>query len=139
MHTQEILHYCIANSVEDVNVRDKAGYTSLHDSCVPGHLNVAMFLLNHGADVNAQANDGTRPINDAVENNHTDLVRLLLSHGADPFLPKATGQTCIQQALDQSSEMKSLIFGYLEDMKVERCNLADEFMDSLFSDEQQRT
>eukprot|EP00057_Strongylocentrotus_purpuratus_P002360 XP_003724374.1 PREDICTED: uncharacterized protein LOC100889064 [Strongylocentrotus purpuratus] len=134
----EILHYCIANSLEDVNVRDKAGYTSLHDSCVPGHLNVAMFLLNHGADVNAQANDGTRPINDAVENNHTDLVRLLLSHGADPFLPKATGQTCIQQALDQSSEMKSLIFGYLEDMKVERCNLEDEFMDSLLSVEQQR-
>ncbi|XP_054770715.2 uncharacterized protein LOC129278600 [Lytechinus pictus] len=119
----EILRYCIDNGLEDVNVHDHAGYTSLHDSCVPGHLNVARFLINHGADVNAEAYDGTRPINDAVENNHVELVRLLLAHGADPFHPKPNGRTCIELALDQSSEMKSLIFGYLEDMKVERRDL----------------
>ncbi|XP_041483153.1 uncharacterized protein LOC121429954 [Lytechinus variegatus] len=121
----EILRYCIDNGLEDVNVHDHAGYTSLHDSCVPGHLNVARFLINHGADVNAEAYDGTRPINDAVENNHVELVRLLLAHGADPFYPKPNGRTCIELALDQSSEMKSLIFGYLEDMKVERRDLED--------------
>ena len=44
----------------DINAKDNAGYTPLHECCVNGRLQVAEHLLRHGADVNASAADGTR-------------------------------------------------------------------------------
>ena len=44
----------------DVNVRDNAGYTPLHESCVSGNLAIAKALIARGADPNVKALDGTR-------------------------------------------------------------------------------
>ena len=52
--------YCIDYQVCDINAKDNAGYTPLHECCVNGRLQVAEHLLRHGADVNASAADGTR-------------------------------------------------------------------------------
>ena len=57
---QDLAERCIAAGLFDVNVRDHAGYTALHESCATGRFRVASALLEHGADVNVAAVDGTR-------------------------------------------------------------------------------
>lgn len=44
----------------DVNVRDNAGYTPLHESCVSGNMKIARMLLSYGAMVNCASQDGIR-------------------------------------------------------------------------------
>lgn len=44
---------------EDVNVRDRAGYTALHYAARNGHLDVCKYLLANGSDVNAVTKAGS--------------------------------------------------------------------------------
>ncbi|XP_038050094.1 uncharacterized protein LOC119723487 isoform X2 [Patiria miniata] len=110
----DVAIYCIDYDVVDINAKDNAGYTPLHECCVHGRLRVALYLLQHGADVNASASDGTRPIHDAVDNNWLALVRLLLTYGADPLISTYSGRTTIKLARTQA--MKTFIIGYLSDI-----------------------
>ena len=89
---QDTVVYCLETHYVDVNVRDNAGYTPLHEACVKGQLHIARVLLAHGADVNAFALDGTRPLHDAVENDAGEMARLLLSAGADPLMANYSGK-----------------------------------------------
>ena len=57
---QDLAERCLEAGLVDVNVRDHAGYTALHESCAAGHFRVALSLIQHGAEVNAAAVDGTR-------------------------------------------------------------------------------
>jgi len=41
----------------DVNARDRGGHTSLHWACWYGRVEIARFLLDHGADPNARETD----------------------------------------------------------------------------------
>ncbi|XP_071798387.1 uncharacterized protein [Asterias amurensis] len=110
----DVAVYCIDYDVIDINAKDNAGYTPLHECCVHGRLSVARYLLEHGADVNASASDGTRPIHDAVDNNWLELVRMLLAYGADPLIATYSGRTTIKLA--RTKAMKTFIIGYLRDV-----------------------
>ncbi len=110
----DVAIYCIDYDVVDINAKDNAGYTPLHECCVHGRLSVARYLLEHGADVNASASDGTRPIHDAVDNNWLELVRMLLAYGADPLIATYSGRTTIKLA--RTKAMKTFIIGYLRDV-----------------------
>lgn len=52
--------YCLEKDVREVNRRDNAGYTALHEACARGWTHIVQVLLKHGADVNCSAQDGTR-------------------------------------------------------------------------------
>lgn len=52
--------YCLEKDVREVNRRDNAGYTALHEACAHGWAAIVQLLLEHGADVNCSAQDGTR-------------------------------------------------------------------------------
>lgn len=50
----------LEKDVREVNRRDNAGYTALHEACARGWTHIVQVLLKHGADVNCSAQDGTR-------------------------------------------------------------------------------
>ncbi|KAI4880163.1 hypothetical protein NFI96_031181 [Prochilodus magdalenae] len=112
---QEVVLYCLEKDVREVNRRDNAGYTALHEACARGWTHIVQVLLKHGADVNCSAQDGTRPIHDAVAADNLAAVWMLLNHGADPTLATYSGQTAVKLA--QSPSMKTFLKEYFTDLE----------------------
>ncbi|XP_069469066.1 BCL-6 corepressor-like protein 1 isoform X2 [Ambystoma mexicanum] len=111
----EVVMYCLQRDLGDVNRRDNAGYTALHEACSRGWIDIMQTLLDHGANVNCSAQDGTRPIHDAAVNDSLEAVWLLLSYGADPTLATYSGQTAMKLA--NSDTMKQYLCDYLSDLR----------------------
>ncbi|XP_053486508.1 BCL-6 corepressor-like protein 1 isoform X3 [Ictalurus furcatus] len=112
---QDVVLYCLEKDVREVNRRDNAGYTALHEACARGWTHIVQVLLKHGADVNCSAQDGTRPIHDAVAADSLAAVWMLLNHGADPTLATYSGQTAVKLA--QSPSMKTFLKEYFTDLE----------------------
>ncbi|KAG8448223.1 hypothetical protein GDO86_015354 [Hymenochirus boettgeri] len=112
---KDVVLYCLQRDSEDINHRDNAGYTALHEACARGWTDILKILLDNGANVNCSAQDGTRPIHDAVVNDNLETVWLLLSYGADPTLATYSGQTPIKLA--SSEAMKTFLSDYLGDLQ----------------------
>ncbi|XP_053403922.1 serine-rich adhesin for platelets-like isoform X2 [Mercenaria mercenaria] len=98
MGLEEVVLYSLATGSVDVNARDNAGYTALHECALRGRVQIGKHLLTYGADVNCCSTDGIRPIHDAVENDNLEMLRLLLSYGADPTLATYAGRSLIKIA-----------------------------------------
>ncbi|XP_078544576.1 BCL-6 corepressor-like protein 1 isoform X2 [Lissotriton helveticus] len=111
----EVVLYCLQKDLGDVNRRDNAGYTALHEACSRGCIDIMQTLLDNGANVNCSAQDGTRPIHDAAVNDSLEAVWLLLSYGADPTLATYSGQTAMKLA--SSDAMKQYLTDYLLDLR----------------------
>lgn len=81
----------------DVNDRDYAGTTALHDAALKGHLDIVKLLLDHGAiiDIRSGPDDLDTPLIDATAQGHLDVVKLLLARGADPRIYNAQGKTAL--------------------------------------------
>ncbi|KAJ8262660.1 hypothetical protein COCON_G00151170 [Conger conger] len=67
-------------SPENINCRDTQGRNStpLHLAAGYNNLEVAEFLLAHGADVNAQDKGGLIPLHNAASYGHVDIAALLI-------------------------------------------------------------
>jgi len=80
--------------------------TPLHVAVAIQNLEIARFLLEHGADVNARDAEGRAPLHFAVNRRDLDLMRLLLETKAEPNAKDNAGQTPLAlassiQALNQ--------------------------------------
>lgn len=136
---QDVVLYCLEKDVREVNRRDNAGYTALHEACARGWTHIVQVLLKHGADVNCSAQDGTRPIHDAVAADNLAAVWMLLNHGADPTLATYSGQTAVKLA--QSPGMKTFLKEYFTDLEgrtdQDPCLQWDFYSSSVFETEQE--
>ena len=75
------------------------GESPLWTAAVAGDVEVAEFLLAHGADPNAAAFAGATPLHAAVQRGHHRLARTLAAAGADPELRDGHGRTAGDWAL----------------------------------------
>lgn len=116
---------CLEGPSCDINARDFAGYTPLHECCSSGHLDIARMLLSHGADPNACAGRGIRVLHDAIECDRLQIVRLLLAYGADPTICTYKGATPLELA--QSKAMVILLRGVLSDLNGDQEAMAWKF------------
>ncbi len=77
--------------------------TPLHLAVANQNLELAKFLLDHGADVNARDADGRTALHFAVNRRDLDLIRLLLDAKADPDAKDSAGETPLALAIKLSS------------------------------------
>lgn len=111
----DVIAYCLFRIDMDVDTKDNAGYTALHEACSKGNLGIVRLLLQCGANHSETAFSGIRPLHEAVQNNYTEIARLLLAYGADPSLSTYAGQT--PEMLAETKEMTKFISHYLKDMQ----------------------
>jgi len=80
----DVVKFLAVEHSEDVNSRCFIdGETPLHLSSRAGHVDVARFLIEHGAEVAAQHGHGVTPLFWACSGGYVGLARLLIEHGAN--------------------------------------------------------
>jgi ankyrin repeat protein len=96
---------------QDINARGGSHVTPLHAALYQGHLEVALFLLEHDADMNARGYQDSTPLHLAAASKHGDtkFLRVLLDRGADPN--------------SQNSMRKTPLFIALENKRLETARL----------------
>ncbi|KAL3108003.1 hypothetical protein niasHT_018304 [Heterodera trifolii] len=96
----------------DLNVRNKAGFTPLHQFVMREDLGMVMCLLSYGAGLDEQADSGKMTaLHFAVSKRNLQITRLLLCLGADPNVANAHGDSPRHLAakLNEVDLLKSLI------------------------------
>jgi len=61
----------------DVNARQQAGYTALHEAAMNGNVELVEFLLKHGADPALANDEGTKAVDLARSKGHERVVDVL--------------------------------------------------------------
>ncbi len=87
----------LAQAGADVNARDNAGNTPLHETVLT---DVEEELLKLGADVNARNNEGETPIFTTFDD---DAIPLFIKYGADLTIRNNEGKTVIEAAEEEGS------------------------------------
>ena len=84
----------------DVRFRGGMESTLLHLACESsyGFVDIACWLLNHGADANAQDNVGWTPLLQAAWTKHLELVQVLLEYHADIHARNSRGEVALHLA-----------------------------------------
>ncbi|KAJ7335768.1 hypothetical protein JRQ81_013709 [Phrynocephalus forsythii] len=71
----------------DINVKDHAGWTPLHEACNHGSTVCVREILQHCPEVNLFSQvDGVTPLHDALTNGHIEIAELLLQYGGPLLL-----------------------------------------------------
>lgn len=83
----------LTNPNININVQNTGGYTGLHDACINGFCDIALFLLNKGAKYDICAINKESPLHGATSRGHHKAVELLILFGADKKAKNSDGKT----------------------------------------------
>ena len=110
----------------DINVRDSSGDTPLHqtmdswyrqsEGAQDSRLDVAKFLLEHGADPDATGGCGT-PLHDASRFGSVEGAQLMLEHGANIHARNNEGHTPLHQVLFELYDSIDAIDPFLDTIR----------------------
>ena len=99
------------NSLEDVNMQDKYGWTPLHLAIRRGREEMVRFLIEEkNADIDIQDESGWTPLMEAIMDDFPSIVEYLVSKGADLSIANKRGATApmLAQKFGRTS-----MYGYL--------------------------
>ncbi len=87
------------DSLEDVNVQDKYGWTPLHLAIRRGREDMVRYLVEEkGADINIQDNSGWTPLMEAIMDDFPSIAKYLVEQGADLDIANKRGATAFMLA-----------------------------------------
>lgn len=91
--------------------------TALTLACCGGFLEVAEYLLKHGADIELGA---STPLMEAAQEGHIELVRFLLDHGANVHAQTQTGDTALTYACENGhTDVAEVLLQYEAELEHE--------------------
>ena len=84
----------LIDSLEDVNIQDKYGWTPLHLAIRRGREEMVRYLVEEkGADINIQDASGWTPLMEAIMDDFPAIVKYLVEKGADLSIANQRGAT----------------------------------------------
>ncbi|XP_030672755.1 SMC5-SMC6 complex localization factor protein 1 isoform X2 [Nomascus leucogenys] len=113
---------CISNQVEklilllslpgiDINVKDNAGWTPLHEACNYGNTVCVQEILQRCPEVDLLTQvDGVTPLHDALSNGHVEIGKLLLQHGGPVLLQQRNAKGELPLDYVVSPQIKEELF-----------------------------
>uniref|UniRef100_A0A673TX63 RAMA domain-containing protein n=1 Tax=Suricata suricatta TaxID=37032 RepID=A0A673TX63_SURSU len=100
----------LIDSGADVNLKDNAGWTPLHEASSKASNDIIVELLKAGANVNCENLDGILPLHEAAANSHLKAAEILQQRGANPNQKSQKQNTALDEADDV--KMKELLKSY---------------------------
>ncbi|KAK6538891.1 hypothetical protein TWF694_010448 [Orbilia ellipsospora] len=99
--------YTLCQKGADVTVRNRKGFTPLHEAAAAGHLAVVKILLRENEEkvINIQdTEDGRTALHEAAEAGHKDIVAALLEKGADRTIKNEYDETALDLAVENGKD-----------------------------------
>ncbi|XP_066237941.1 SMC5-SMC6 complex localization factor protein 1 isoform X2 [Saccopteryx leptura] len=95
----------------DINVKDNAGWTPLHEACNYGSTVCVQEILQRCPEVDLLTQvDGVTPLHDALSNGHVEIGKLLLQRGGPVLLQQRNSQGELPLDHVLSSQIKEELF-----------------------------
>ncbi|KAG9488000.1 hypothetical protein GDO78_007679, partial [Eleutherodactylus coqui] len=99
----------------DINAKDNAGWTPLHEACNHGSTECVREILQRCPEVDLLSHvDGVTPLHDALQNGHIEIGKILLQHGEAIILQQQDSNGKFPLDYISSPQLKKELFAVVQ-------------------------